>query len=805
MTSEIDKLQKSVVGSLRLLSNPETSQVFGKNVKSVDKSVKQIAWKAKKLEISKDRNAAISVYGPSQVGKSFLASVLVRPTDKYLEIDFPKPVGKKIYIDEINPGGDQECTGLVTRFTLNSGHQNEKFPVYLRLLTEIDLVCILVNSYFSDGDQRHEVHKTAEEISEFIQKIDSDNLSSNVCEEDFWEFEEYIKEQFYSYDYAKTLTPFVELIANKAMQVGVEKRAQLYSPFWGFHKEFTNLFVKLANELSELGSARELYADISALIPKSTSIIDVSLLGEIFSDDAGRIDVCLPDGKVSSISRGILSAITAELVLNVSQVPHKFFNHTDVLDFPGTRNRKADDLKNVFDGFSKGENNIHQFLLRGKVAYLFDKYVNSQDINSMLLCIKDSNMEAVGLPSMIEKWVQNSIGVTPADRRNRDNNLFFVMTYFDKHLSDTAANHRETDRFTRRLKASLLEMFGNHQNTWPLNWDGSDASPKSFKNCYWLRNPGIAQSFYEFDKVTGLEKYAATNDQQRRLDEIKNMFMGTPEVSAHFKDPKKAWNAVMQENDGGTSYILENLSGICKPNTKINQLNALANNLSDDLYGILYDFYIPTDNAEKERVNKQKFEALKNQIMDASGVLNGHRFSSFLDQIGINGQVLSARLGDLRAHDLPEFIGNICETWADHAKSISTQVSKEFGLSKTSVDFLIHELSLAMALAGLKHKIIEKVSFLEFQGLNRGTKALSIEIGVFMLNEFIAQRFIMTEDRSGPLSLPVVRPNLEKNFVNDWLKMLEGRILENVSSNDGDRINQEANRLLEEIISELKK
>ena len=104
-----------------------------------------------------------------------------------------------------------------------------------------------------------------------------------------------------------------------------------------------------------------------------------------------------------------------------------------------------------------------------------------------------------------------------------------------------------------------------------------------------------------------------------------------------------------------------------------------------------------------------------------------------------------------------------------------------------------------------KHKIIEKVSFLEFQGLNRGTKALSIEIGVFMLNEFIAQRFIMTEDRSGPLSLPVVRPNLEKNFVNDWLKMLEGRILENVSSNDGDRINQEANRLLEEIISELKK
>ena len=39
------------------------------------------------------------------------------------------------------------------------------------------------------------------------------------------------------------------------------------------------------------------------------------------------------------------------------------------------------------------------------------------------------------------------------------------MTYFDKHLTDTASNRHETDRFKRRIRASLLEMFGNHQNT----------------------------------------------------------------------------------------------------------------------------------------------------------------------------------------------------------------------------------------------------------------------------------------------------------------------------------------------------
>ena len=263
----------------------------------------------------------------------------------------------------------------------------------------------------------------------------------------------------------------------------------------GFHREFTDLFKKLVGALKDLSFSSEVYAKINALIPKSTSIIDVSTLRGIYSDDDDQITVSDPNGQTTEISRGLLSAITAELVLDIKEMPHAFFHHTDVLDFPGTRNRMAVNLTEVFEGFTKQESNIYQFLLRGKVAYLFDKYVNSQDINSMLLCIKDSNMEAVGLPAMVDKWVGNTIGSDAIKRREQDNNLFFVMTYFDKHLVDTAANRHEVDRFSRRLKSSLLEMFGNHQNTWVLNWDGEEGSPNPFNNCYLLRNPGVDQSF----------------------------------------------------------------------------------------------------------------------------------------------------------------------------------------------------------------------------------------------------------------------------------------------------------------------
>ena len=142
MIPKIDQLINSIGDTMELLSDPEKSSIFGDGADTLTKSVRRVAWRANKLAQSQSRNAAISVYGPSQVGKSFLASVLVRPDEGYLKINFPGSAGSKTYIDEINPGGDQECTGLVTRFTVNSDHSNKSYPVYLRLLSEVDLLCI---------------------------------------------------------------------------------------------------------------------------------------------------------------------------------------------------------------------------------------------------------------------------------------------------------------------------------------------------------------------------------------------------------------------------------------------------------------------------------------------------------------------------------------------------------------------------------------------------------------------------------------------------------------------------------------
>lgn len=800
MSTAIDKLQHAVNGTLAILNDPEDCVVFGNDVKGVDKTVKQIAWKAKKLDKSQQRNAAVSVYGPSQVGKSFLASVLVRPSDGYLQIDFPAPIGSKTYIDEINPGGDQECTGIVTRFTLDECRGDSEFPVYVRLLSEIDLICILVNTYFSEGDQKHETHRHSEEIKDHLNGIKGSAKADHLSAEDFWELEEYLREHFSTYDYVQTILPFIEEIGAKALNSAPEERAHLYAPLWGFHKPFTNLFIRLIQALADLDYSTDAVCEISALIPKSNSIIDVRLLSEILSEDSAEVKVKVNNGPVSSITRGLLSGLTAELVLKVSGLPHDFFNYTDVLDFPGTRNRKPENLSTIFQS-SETTDNIHQFFLRGKVAYLFDKYVNAQDINSMLLCIKDSNMEAVGLPGMVEKWVQNSIGASPMDRQNKDNNLFFVLTYFDKHLTDTAANRNETDRFTRRINSSVLEMFGNHDNTWVKNWNGSQEHPQTFKNCFLLRNPGVDQSFFKINAETGVETYNASTDEEDRLNTIRDMFINTPEVNAHFADPETAWAEVLKPNDGGTSYILQNLANVSRADTKIKQLDSLANNLTKDLSSILSEYFIPTDISEKERVANEKFARLKKEVIEVADVLKKRNFSKFLERLSVSDDLLLARFDDENAHSVADLIGDVSRIWADAKKASITQLSKEFNFNKALLEFLIHELSTSMEASNLNQDIQSRVQFLEAQGINRGVKSLVAEIAAMTINSYVCEARMKVTDRSESLQLQRDRPNIQYEFAQGWLEALEVKIKKNVEFDGGSEINVRANTKIEEILS----
>ena len=97
----------------------------------------------------------------------------------------------------------------------------------------------------------------------------------------------------------------------------------------------------------------------------------------------------------------------------------------------------------------------------------------------------------------------------------------------------------------------------------------------------------------------------------------------------------------------------------------------------------------------------------------------------------------------------------------------------------------------------------ERISFLNFQGLTRSSKQRAIEISTFIINDFISEQLFDGENTGQILSLESAPPDLQRDFANRWASAFETKVLKNVSSEDGVKINQKANTALEKIIKEL--
>src|ERR1041384_3626898 len=86
---------------------------------------------ARRYEKASKRPLCIGVFGPSQVGKSYLVSALARKGAKPLMVMLDKD---RDFLKDINPEAEQEATGLVTRFSVNPVGGTASHPVAVRLL-----------------------------------------------------------------------------------------------------------------------------------------------------------------------------------------------------------------------------------------------------------------------------------------------------------------------------------------------------------------------------------------------------------------------------------------------------------------------------------------------------------------------------------------------------------------------------------------------------------------------------------------------------------------------------------------------
>jgi len=642
----------------------------------LEKEFRLAAVEATKLKIAAERPVAVGVYGLSQAGKSYLISTLARPSGRELTAELDRPRG---FLADINPESDKEATGLVTRFTMRRENGPDGFPVRLRLLSEVDLVKILVNSWFCDAlDAEMASAGLTEAIAEVLGAAERDaggaGENNEVRQEDIWDLAKYCDNEFRGFADAQAIRsgPFWDRMATVLPRLPLERRVDVYALLWNRFAPFTDVLSRLTARLKALRFDREAWAPITALVPKTESVLKVDTLDHLADIGQTKIEITAQNGARCTLTRPELTALIAELQITMSELPWPIFEATDLLDFPGARERTGKDHALEI---SARANALGEFFLRGKVAYLFERYAAERELNALLLCIKESNnaFDAT-IRQSIRNWINRTHGSTPDSRARVETALFIMLTRMDMHFNRTPGRDDQMasdDLWEARVKASLLQPL-QEANGWLDNWHPG----QPFTNTLLARNPGKSQSLSRLtdDGVEG-EFLPGVPEKVERWG---REFSANPGIRRHVRNPQKAWAEVFRLNDAGMGYLVESLTPVCRPELKLNQLSNQIGILRADMRRRLSEWHVGDD---KEAEYEKRLAALQPvlELLVANG--DAGRFALLLSQFHLTPS--EAREVLLRALPAPASPAGGSVSRAAPARPGGGSVSRLMGMLQT--------------------------------------------------------------------------------------------------------------------------
>lgn len=499
----------------------------------------------------------------------------------------------------------------MTRLSTQRRETPAGYPVSLQLLTETDLVRILANSYLSDFDANRLEFKVPgpNEVRDLLAELQKSAGSSAVAghldERAIFELREYFLRNFPTRTnwLAAEYWRFAE---QSASRLSIADRARFFSVLWGGIAEFTQLYLRLVAALAELDFAPTAFAAMAAIQPRDRSIIDVDRIKLELGTPEDERDLvkCLGVGpglrREAALPRAVLCALVAEIQITLKNRTWPIFEQVDLLDFPGARSREK--YSNIHDQL--GEDDVRdlarrprELFIRGKVAVLFQRYTDELDLASLLLCMPEGTAEVKDLGLLLREWIFSTHGETPAERREQRNALFVVLTKSDVEFVGKEGEDEESRRkkWYRRIFASMIELYQRDQ--WLDNWDGGP-----FNNTLWLRNPSIAQNqlvAYRTETRDGLEvaseprvEIGYASSIAGELPRLRNYFLEDRDVTRYFREPARAFDALLTLNDGGAGYIVEQVSGACDPAVKREQIRRRLlrqANLLVQQFGRFYD------------------------------------------------------------------------------------------------------------------------------------------------------------------------------------------------------------------------
>ena len=599
----------------------------------------------KRIKYASSQNPSAAVFGQSQVGKSYLVDNLLASSKGPLMIydGYGQAFG---FIDKINPiGNGKESTSLVSRFTTKKQWVNDDYPIKAMLLSPIDVVLTICDTFFNDVKSPIESFPSRDAIKEKIRELE-DRYSGKpavqdyITEDDIFEMKEYINRKEllnYGESFRTNLIDlrFFENLAMIIQSVDVNEWINVFNYVWNDNKLYNNIFKLLIDAYRSLGFKSTVYIKMDAILREGGTILQVDRLYELFGIDkfangdkiqkapVPNMDVWTGDGSVN-VAKSAFCALAEELVLKISddlEDEKPFLDKFDLLDFPGARGRYQLDPKEIVDTLAC------ELLIRGKVAYLFNKYSQQYLISNLLFCHHKDQSDVTTLSSLLAGWIKGMVGKTAEDRaafmrRTTIAPLFLIgskfnvdlekqpidKTFFENGSMDSIEGRWDT-RFT-----NLSKLLGQHA-TWFDEW----IPGKPFDNLYLLRaynyscERGLFDGYEIQDPETGnwnlrvdengkvLGETGINDNYKKFLPVLKDSFEKFDFVKRHFKNPEKSWNEVATVNHDGSDWIIENLtiSSLHAFESRTAQFDEMVIKLMEKLCKRLKSYY-HDDNSDEE-------------------------------------------------------------------------------------------------------------------------------------------------------------------------------------------------------------
>jgi len=612
----------------------------------------------RRVAIAAENNPGIAAFGKSQVGKSYLIGCLLQDNGKPFLVKADDQ--EYDFVLRINPpsdeGGGKESTGVVSRFSSFNRHPeayNSHLPILVNSFTMKDIILVLSDSYFNDFvdytlSSESDIKQMCEE---WEGKYGAAQAASDtvLTADDILDIKAYFE---YHINNAQTFihSPFFDRLTLYIDKIPVADYVNVFSNLWNKEAQFTELFRRLMATIAKFNYAKKIYLPIGSVLHegvKENTIMSVQCLRQLmessstFTTDAYVFENGQYVKKAPGIPKSEICAICSEVVFKIgeeflssarpyewktmdpevqSRITHdnvkmEMLKTNDLLDFPGAKSREQESVKKL------SASNVMDFFLRGKVAYLFNKYNEEMGINILLYCHHNKDNDVTYLYKLLEDWVHNYVGENPEERRKklsitRKSPLFYIGTMFNLDLDMPVGGEATEMAIDQRWKGRFetvvnRQCFHRITTDWVNNWTGTN---EYFKNSYVLRDYKFSTKIYDGFFQEGVETASKMTDDY--YQKMRKTFIENQYVQDLFQDPEMSWDVAATMNNDGALYIIQNLSEVAarmdeaRESDFINVLRKVAARTTN----IMKDYYISTDLDEILEKNISKARSINREM-----------------------------------------------------------------------------------------------------------------------------------------------------------------------------------------------